>query len=70
MAEARGFYKDLIAAYFNDATGNPFQATDGQADIFKLVYEPEYTRAGIRCITQYGKSDVTSMALDKIVNCM
>jgi len=31
-----------------------------------LVYEPEYTRVGFRAITQYGKSDVVALALDKI----
>ena len=32
-----------------------------------MVYEPEYPRVGIRAVTQYGKSDVTAMALGKIV---
>jgi hypothetical protein len=66
MARARGYYQQLVAGYFNDATGKPFKLTNGQADLFKLVYEPEYRRVGARCVTQYGKSDVTAMALDKI----
>lgn len=31
-----------------------------------MVYEPEYTRVGVKAVTQWGKSDVTSLALDKI----
>lgn len=37
--------------------------TQGQSEIFKLIYEPEYTRVVIRAVTQYGKSDTTSMAI-------
>lgn len=37
--------------------------TQGQSDIFKLIYEPDYTRVVVRAVTQYGKSDTTSMAI-------
>jgi len=66
MARDRRFYKELVAGYFNDDTGRPFKLTDGQADIFRLVYEPEYRRVGIKACTQFGKTDVTALALDKI----
>ena len=66
MARDRGYYQRLVTAYFRDDTGRPFRLTDGQADIFRLIYEPEYTRVGIKAVTQYGKSDVTAIALDKI----
>ena len=66
MAKPRGFYKELVAAYFNNDFGEPFELSDGQADIFRLIYEPEYRRVGIKTTTQYGKSTVAAMALVKL----
>lgn len=43
--------------------GTPFQMTNGQASIFELIYNPQYRRVGIKTVTQYGKSDVTSLAI-------
>jgi hypothetical protein len=37
--------------------------TDGQASIFELIYNPSFRRVGIKTVTQYGKSDVTSLAI-------
>lgn len=56
-------YKDYVYALFKDQYGNPFKLTDGQAEIFKAIYEPEYNRVVIRTITQYGKSETASMAI-------
>lgn len=36
--------------------------TQGQSDIFRIIYEPSILRGAIASYTQYGKSDVTSMA--------
>jgi hypothetical protein len=66
MARDRRFYQQLVTAYFKDDGGRSYRLTDGQADIFRLVYEPEYTRVGIKAVTQYGKSDVTALAINKI----
>lgn len=52
-----------VKALFNNFDGYPFDLTEGQSRIFELVYEPEYTRVAIKAVTQYGKSDVVSMAL-------
>lgn len=66
MAEPRGYYQDLVYAYFKNDYGEDYQLTDGQAEMFRLVYEPEFTRVGLMAYTQYGKSEVTALALDKI----
>ena len=60
-------YKDLARSMFRNREGNPFLLTDGQADIYRIVYEPSITRGAVAAYTQYGKSDVTSMA---IINAM
>ncbi len=66
MARDKRFYQQIVTAYFKNDRGEPYKLTDGQADLFRLVYEPEYTRVGVKAITQYGKSDVVALALDKI----
>lgn len=38
-----------------------------QEEIFKAVYEPRWNRVAIKTITQYGKSEVVSMALLSIL---
>lgn len=43
--------------------GNPFELTWGQCRLFQLVYEASIKRAVIKTTTQYGKSEVTSMAI-------
>src|SRR3990167_2026723 len=56
-------YKEIAAKFFKNRDGNPFILTDGQADIFGMIYNPQYRRVTIRAITQYGKSDVASQAV-------
>lgn len=60
---SRNKYQKILRAFFNSRGGDPFEATKGQSEIFRLVYEPAYKRVAITAATQYGKSDVTSMAL-------
>lgn len=48
---------------FKDMNGNPFILTKGQTDIFRLIYRPDITRVAIKTTTQYGKSEVASIAL-------
>ena len=55
-------YKIWAKTLHKNDYGEPFEMTDGQAEIFKYIYEPEYKRVGIKAVTQYGKSDITSMA--------
>ncbi len=40
---------------FRDINGEAFRLTPGQVDIFRTVYEPQYTRVAIKAVTQYGK---------------
>src|SRR3990167_6135430 len=61
-------YKRLVSAFFKDDFGNPFSLTDGQADMFRLIFEPQFIRVVIRSITQYGKSDVCSEAILSILS--
>lgn len=56
-------YKNLCKLYFNTVEGAPFELTDGQAEIWHLVYSPEILRAAIKAVTQYGKSETAAMAL-------
>ena len=49
--------------YFRDMYGDNFKLTPWQQEIYKAVYEPEHTRVAIKTTTQYGKSEVVSMAL-------
>ena len=49
--------------YFRDMEGNDFRLTQGQEEIFKSIYEKDITRVAVKAVTQYGKSEVASMAL-------
>lgn len=64
MKLGRYYYKAKML--FKDIYGQPFSLTEGQQDIFKAVYNPNILRACIKATTQYGKSEVASMALDAI----
>ena len=49
--------------YFKTREGSPFLLTKGQSDIFRLIHDPSIKRAAVKAVTQYGKSDIASMAL-------
>jgi hypothetical protein len=55
-------YQKISRAFFLNQTGEPFDLTVGQSEIFRLIYEPSIIRGAIRAVTQYGKSDVASQA--------
>ena len=61
--KARQTVKQLVRKYFKDDYGRPFEMTDGQADIFLLIYTKKYPRNQVIACTQYGKSDVIAMAV-------
>lgn len=54
----------IIKTLFKNSSGEPFDATQGQADIFKTVASDNIPRATIKAYTQYGKSDITAMAIN------
>lgn len=56
-------HKKWCRAMHKLRTGEPFPLTDGQGAIFHLITDMSIKRVVIRTTTQYGKSDVTSMAL-------
>ena len=56
-------YQRRALSFFKDIDGRPFLLTEGQSKIFEYVSEPKYKRVAIKAVTQYGKSDTTSMAL-------
>jgi len=59
-------YKARCELLFKDLYGNSFILTKGQQDIFRAIYEPSITRVAVKATTQYGKSEIASMALISI----
>lgn len=54
---------DIVRKLFKDDNGNPFEMTLGQISLFRAIYEKQSPRIQFDCYTQYGKSDVVSMAV-------
>src|SRR3990167_4962890 len=57
------YYEGLVKGYFKDMYGNPFPMSSWQQETFRVIYEPSILRAAVKAITQYGKSEIASMAL-------
>lgn len=55
--------KSLIKTRFKNEDGRPFEATDGQAEIFCAVASMALSRLFITAYTQYGKSDIAGQAI-------
>jgi hypothetical protein len=55
--------KELVRTLFRDDNGRPFEMTDGQAELFDAIYSRRKLRVQFECATQYGKSEVVSMAV-------
>ena len=55
------FLKVLIASYFKDKNGEPYQLTGGQACIMEAILNPDYKEVWISAPTRYGKSEVIAM---------
>jgi|TARA_Y100000034_G_scaffold33382_1_gene40928 hypothetical protein len=54
---------DIVKLLFKNDRGEPFEMTPGQVELFRAIYEKKHPRVSIACYTQYGKSDVISMAI-------
>lgn len=54
---------DIVRKLFKNDYGEPFEMTEGQISLFRAIYEKQYPRLQFDCYTQYGKSDVVSMAV-------
>ena len=55
--------KQLCASFFKDAYDRPFQLSDGQCDIWNTIVLRKHLRNQLMTPTQYGKSEVISMAV-------
>ena len=54
---------DIVKKLFKNDYGEPFEMTPGQIKLFRSIYEKQYPRIQFDCYTQYGKSDIVSMAV-------
>lgn len=54
---------NTVRRLFKNDNGDPFEMTGGQIDLFRAIYEKQCPRTQFDCYTQYGKSDIVSMAL-------
>ena len=63
LQSERDIAKQLCAMFFKDDDGDPFQLTDGQADIWNTIMLKRHRRNQVETTTQYGKSETISMAM-------
>lgn len=61
QADKKAF--EIVKKLFKNDYGKPFEMTKGQIEIFRAIYEKRDPRVQMECYTQYGKSDVVSMAV-------
>ena len=54
---------DTVKKLFKNDYGDPFEMTPGQISLFRAIYEKQNPRLQFECYTQYGKSDIVSMAV-------
>lgn len=64
LEEERTIAKQLCRLFFKNDDGDPFELSDGQADIWNCIMLKRQPRNQIITSTQYGKSEVISMATD------
>lgn len=55
--------KQLCSSRYKNYNNQPFDLTDGQAEIFEVIAKRKYPRVHCLSYTQFGKSDTVSMAL-------
>lgn len=54
---------DTVKKLFKNDKGQPFEMTQGQIDVFRAIYEKQHPRIQIESYTQFGKSEIISMAI-------
>lgn len=59
MEEVRG----LVSSMFKDEQGRPIVLTDGQCEIFDMIFRKRYPRNHLNCFTRYGKSLAVGLAI-------
>ena len=55
--------KQLVKKFYKTDTGEPFILTEGQAEIFDLIFKKKYSRVHCETCTRFGKSEVVSQAV-------
>lgn len=55
--------KALVKSRYKNSLGQPFELTDGQAEIFEAIVKRKYPRVHCISYTQFGKSDTVAMAV-------
>ena len=55
--------KQLCTSRYKNYNNQPFQLTDGQAEIFESIARRKYPRVHCLSYTQFGKSDTVAMAI-------
>lgn len=55
--------RKIVANYFKNHEGEPYELTDGQCEIFAAVIDPKIQWLWISAPTRYGKSDDLAIAL-------
>lgn len=53
----------MVRRLYKNDKGEPFEMTDKQIEIFDLIFKKKYPRNQIETYTQYGKSEIISMAV-------
>jgi hypothetical protein len=55
--------KQIVRTLYKNSKGEPFEMTDGQAELFDLIVYKRHSRNHIQTPTRYGKSEIISMAI-------
>jgi len=55
--------KEIVRKLYRNDKGEPFELTDGQAEIFDAIFKRKYNRNHCETHTRYGKSETVSMAV-------
>lgn len=58
----REIAKQLCRLFFKNDDGDPFELSDGQADIWNVIMLKRHLRNQVETSTQYGKSETVAMA--------
>ena len=63
LAKFRDDARGLVKTLYKDEQGNPFILTDGQCDIFNLIFKKLTPRVHIESFTRFGKSETVAIAI-------
>ena len=63
LIQYRAEARELVAKLYKDEKGEPIILTDGQCDIFNLIFKKLWHRVHLETFTRYGKSQTTALAV-------